>query len=81
MWDHPLCMYWRRFEFFQARDRVKGQDQGRPWIAPFHACYWCYNPQAVCPRADPESSCQSYSYTDIIILLCYGVFYTAISQP
>ncbi len=60
-WGHPLQTCWRRFEFFQARDRAKdqGRDQGRPWIAPFHACYWCYNPQAVCPRADPESSCQS----------------------
>lgn len=82
-WDHALQECWRRFEFFEARDRVKdaGREQGRPWIAPFHACYWCYNPQAVCPRADPESGCQSCVYADVVLPLCYGVFYTATGQP
>jgi superfamily II DNA helicase RecQ len=74
-WDHAFSTCWRRFEFFEARNRVKNQDQGGPWITPYHACYWCYNPQAVCPRADPESSCQSCLYMDIVMPLCYGIFY------
>jgi hypothetical protein len=73
-WDHPLSTCWRRFEYFEARNRAKNPGQGRPWITAYHACYWCYNPQAVCPRADPASTCQSCLYADIVIPLCYGIF-------
>ena len=66
---------WRRFEFFEARSRAKSHGQGGLWIAPYHACYWCYNPQAVCKRADPESDLQSCVYADIVMPLCYGIFY------
>ena len=74
-WDHAFPTCWRRFEFFEARNRVKDQKQGGPWITPYHACYWCYNPQAVCQRADPESNCQSCLYADIVMPLCYGIFH------
>lgn len=73
-WDHALTTCRRRFDFFQARDRVKRQCEGA-WIAAFQACYWCYNPQSVCPRADPASGCQSCVYADIVMPLCYGIFY------
>lgn len=74
-WDHAFSTCWRRFEFFETRTRVKDQGQGRPWIAPYHACYWCYNPQAVCQRADPESGCRSCLHADIVMPLCYGIFH------
>jgi hypothetical protein len=74
-WDHVFSTCWRRFQFFEARNRVKNQGQGRPWITPYHACYWCYNPQAVCQRADPESGCRSCLYADIVMPLCYGIFH------
>jgi superfamily II DNA or RNA helicase len=74
-WDHAFSTCWRRFEFFEARNRVKDQKQEGPWITPYHACYWCYNPQAVCQRADPESNCQSCLYADIVMPLCYGIFH------
>ena len=73
-WDHALTTCRRRFDFFQARDRVKRQCEGA-WITAFQACYWCYNPQSVCPRADPASGCQSCVYADIIMPLCYSIFY------
>jgi hypothetical protein len=73
-WDHALTTCRQRFDFFQARDRVKRQCEGA-WIAAFQACYWCYNPQSVCPRADLASGCQSCVYADIIMPLCYGIFY------
>ncbi|KUJ17843.1 uncharacterized protein LY89DRAFT_668065 [Mollisia scopiformis] len=39
-WDHAFPTCWRRFEFFEARNRVKDQKQGGgPWITPYHACY------------------------------------------
>jgi hypothetical protein len=38
-WDHVFSTCWRRFKFFEARNRVKNQGQGRPWITPYHAYY------------------------------------------
>lgn len=74
-WDHAFegCPW--RFDYFKARDRArrKGADEGG-WIAPFHACYWCYNPQSVCARADPEARQVGCSYGDIVMPLCYGLF-------
>jgi hypothetical protein len=73
-WDHAFATCHRRFDFFQARDRVKKQCKGA-WITAFQACYWCYNPQSVCPRADPASGCQSCAYADTVLPLCYGIFH------
>ena len=73
-WDHSFATCWRRFDFLEARHQAQKPRLGRPWIAPYHACYWCYNPQAVCQRADPESDCPSCLYTDIVMPLCYGIF-------
>jgi hypothetical protein len=42
-WGHAFAICHRRFDFFQARDRVKRQYEGA-WITVFQACYWCYNP-------------------------------------
>ena len=74
-WDHAFSSCWRRFDLFEARNRVKGQAAGGAWIAPYHACYWCYNPQAVCRRAEPGSDCTSCTYADIVMPLCYGIFH------
>ena len=73
-WDHTFSLCWRRSEFFEARNRAKNHREAGPWIAPYHACYWCYNPQAVCQRADPGSTHQSCPYPDIVMPLCYGIF-------
>ena len=74
--DHAFASCYRRYDFFQARDRVLRKCEGS-WIAPFQACYWCYNPQSVCGRADPESECKSCEYGDIVMQLCYGIFHGA----
>jgi hypothetical protein len=74
-WDHTFSTCWRRFGFFAARNRVKNQGRGTPWISPYHACYWCYNPQAICQRADPENESGSCYYADIVMPLCYGIFH------
>ncbi len=73
-WDHVFTTCSRRFDVFRARDRAKQQCKG-PWIAAFHACYWCYNPQFVCQRPDARSGHQSCAYADIVMPLCYGVFH------
>jgi superfamily II DNA or RNA helicase len=72
-WDHALATCHRRFDFSQARDRVRRRGEGA-WIAPFQACYWCYNPQAVCARADPASGCQRCADADVVLPLCYSLF-------
>jgi len=79
-WDHAFSTCWRRFEFLEARNRVKNQGAGSRWITPYHACYWCYNPQAICQRADPESGSQSCDHTDIVMPLCYGIFHGSNSE-
>ncbi|HEY0934969.1 MAG TPA: DEAD/DEAH box helicase, partial [Trebonia sp.] len=79
-WDHGFTACHRRFDLFQARDRVKRRCGGA-WIAAFQACYWCYNPQSVCPRADPASGCQSCAYTDTVLPLCYGIFHGGGAEP
>ncbi len=73
-WDHAFPTCWRRSDFFEARNRVRDAGRRGPWISPYHACYWCYNPQAICRRADPESDCQSCLYADVVMPLCYGIF-------
>lgn len=78
-WDHEFTTCFHRFNVFRARDRAKQQCHGA-WIAEFHACYWCYNPQFVCQRADPKSRHQSCKYADIVIPLCFGVFHREDSE-
>jgi len=71
----------QRFDFFGARDRArqKGRDgKGGGWIAKFHACYWCYNPQSICSRAGSSGPRRgSCAYGDIVLPLCYGLFHGA----
>lgn len=43
-WDHAFPICWRRSEFFEARNRARDARRRGPWISPYHACYWCYNP-------------------------------------
>ena len=73
VWNHPFSTCPRQYDFFAAKDRVREQCGGR-WTAPFAACYWCYNPQLMCPRADPNSTVESCLYGDIVMPLCYRVF-------
>ena len=44
----------------------------------FIACWRCYQPQLICRVADSsvpeETKCR---FPDIVILLCYGIFYRA----
>jgi superfamily II DNA helicase RecQ len=57
-WDHPFSSCDGRFDVFRQRDeaRRRHQERGREWLQPYSACFWCWNPQSVCPRADPEAN-------------------------
>jgi Orsellinic acid/F9775 biosynthesis cluster protein D/Helicase conserved C-terminal domain len=72
-WDHSFSTCARRHEFFQVKSAVVQSCPG-PWIAPFAACYWCYNPQSVCHRADRSNGTPHCRYPDLVMPLCYGIY-------
>lgn len=74
--DHMAKSCAGRFEWMRAKKEAyeRGKQEGRGWIAPYVACWKCYQPQGICRVADPdhgESECQ---FPDIVIPVCYGVF-------
>jgi superfamily II DNA helicase RecQ len=75
-WDHRFGLCQRRHEVFRARDRAKNayRRRRRKWIQAYMACFWCYNPQAICQRADQEQEQAECRFSDIVLPLCYGIF-------
>lgn len=48
----------------------------------YTACFMCYLPQTICPRADPEARADDSSkkekecrFRDMVMPLCYGAFF------
>ena len=77
-WDHAFFACDRRFKVFRKRDEIRNRHKarGRAWLQPFAACFWCWNPQSVCPRADRDGNngigkCKN---GDVVLPLCYGVY-------
>lgn len=60
-----------------SKARQWQQDRGKQWLKPFTSCYWCFNPQTVCQRADEGTrgikgrSCED---GDVVLPICYGIF-------
>ncbi|KAK3684401.1 hypothetical protein LTR37_020307 [Vermiconidia calcicola] len=77
-WDHPFSSCDRRFDVFRQRDeaRRRHKERGREWLQPYSACFWCWNPQSVCPRADFEANKQGQKCEngDVVLPLCYGMY-------
>lgn len=44
------------------------------WIAAYHACFWCYNPQSICGRPDRTQELSECPYPDIVLQLCFAVY-------
>ena len=77
-WDHHFAACHRRHSMFRERNRVRQrcEAKGRRWLQPYTACFWCLNPQSVCPRADMDAAphggtCEE---RDVVLPLCYGIF-------
>jgi hypothetical protein len=78
-WEHRLDCCPSRGEFFKARDhaRKEGQRQAGGWIAKFHACFHCYQPQSICTRASSEGRQRHCDYGDVVMPVCYGLWVRA----
>jgi superfamily II DNA or RNA helicase len=72
-WDHILdrCPYYGRFL------DVKRTVEGKPWLPRYTACFTCYQPQFVCPRAIPGNTGGRCEYKDVVLPLCLARWATA----
>ncbi|KAJ9130107.1 DEAD/DEAH box helicase [Pleurostoma richardsiae] len=81
--DHRATSCSRRWSWIKAKTAVMRscERDGRPWMADFAACFWCYLPQTICRRADPEAeedgeeAEKECRFRDMVMPLCYGAFY------
>ena len=77
-WDHAFGTCSRRADVIHARKqaRTRHESQGRQWLQPYTACFWCFNPQSVCPRAsaDGDQASRRCEHPDVVLPLCYGIF-------
>jgi superfamily II DNA helicase RecQ len=71
-WDHEFSRCSQRSDFIRVREEVKALKAN--WIQAYHACFWCYNPQSICGRADPIQGHSQCRYPDIVLQLCFAVF-------
>ena len=78
-WDHAFSTCQWRHELFQERKRTqkRHESRGRRWLQPYTACFWCMNPQSICPRADSGSNVGGgrCEYGDLVLPLCHGIFH------
>lgn len=81
-WDHTFDKCAERHQVFQARAAVlrRLEREGKRWLAPLKACFWCYNPQSLCGRADKERQVLKCRFRDIVLPTCYGMFVHAGSR-
>lgn len=81
-WDHTFDRCGERHQVFQARSTVvrRLEREGKKWLAPLKACFWCYNPQSLCGRADKERQVLKCRFRDIVLPTCYGMFVHTGSQ-
>lgn len=68
----PRRSHWinAKADAYQTRKR-----EGKGWIARYVACWKCYQPQEVCHVADPEHEETECKFPDMVMPLCYGVYY------
>jgi hypothetical protein len=71
-WDHEFSRCSQRSDFIRVWEEVKASKAN--WIQAYHACFWCYNPQSICGRADPIQGHSQCRYPDIVLQLCFAVY-------
>ncbi|OAQ57815.2 DEAD/DEAH box helicase domain-containing protein [Pochonia chlamydosporia 170] len=83
--DHSAATCGRRWPWINAKSKTlqSCKRRGKPWMAKFSACFMCYLPQTICPRADSEAkeanndekSMMACKYRDMVMPLCYAAFF------
>ncbi|KAM0714670.1 hypothetical protein Q7P37_003050 [Cladosporium fusiforme] len=77
-WDHRFSECYQRHGLFEQRNKTKRkhEGEGRTWMKPFTACFWCCNPQSICQRAGKGGGKQNgdCSDKDVVLPLCYGIY-------
>lgn len=77
-WDHVSTTCPHRQKVFQAQTdaRRRSEANGRSWLNPFSACFWCLNPQSICHRAGSDSGQERHGceFPDVVLPLCYEIF-------
>jgi hypothetical protein len=68
-WDHTFDKCGERHQVLHARAAVlrRLDKEGKRWLAPLKACFWCYNPQSLCGRADKERQVLKCRFRDIVL--------------
>jgi superfamily II DNA helicase RecQ len=67
----------RRFSWIHAKSDAyqARKTEGKEWIQRYVTCWKCYQPQDLCRAADPEHKEVECRFPDMIMPLCYGVYY------
>jgi len=77
-WDHAFSTCHRRHGMISQRTQARRryESKGQQWLRPYTACFWCFNPQAVCRRADLQArvEVETCGEKDAVLPLCYGIF-------
>jgi hypothetical protein len=80
--DHAPGSCSRRFDWIRAKQEAYQvrEKAGKAWIAQYVACWNCYQPQSICRVADPEHEETKCRLPDMVMPLCYGVYWRPGSQ-
>jgi hypothetical protein len=75
--DHLAQACPRRFDWIRAKTLAyeTRKREGKDWIQRFTACWKCYQPQTVCRVADPEHEESRCRFPDMVMPLCYAVYF------
>jgi Lhr-like helicase len=75
--DHLAHACPRRFDWIRAKTLAyeTRKREGKDWIQRFTACWKCYQPQTVCRVADPEHEESRCRFPDMVMPLCYAVYF------
>lgn len=75
--DHEVSTCQRRFHWINAKTQAyqTRKRENKEWIRRYLACWKCYQPQEICRVADTEHKESKCRFPDMVMPLCYGVFF------
>lgn len=75
--DHEAGRCPRRFHWINAKTQAydSRKRENKEWIGRYLACWKCYQPQEICRVADTEHDESECRFPDMVMPLCYGVYF------